>query len=335
VSGRALLVSILLLLLGAVWWGQRPDPAEIRQVRLLLGTTVEIVAEGPDTSLLEQAVVAAFDEIARLEQLMDSTRAGSDLVRLSAATDTFDVSPDTAQVIAMGQQLAERSGGAFDMSLGRLKALWGLDGEQPKVPTERAIKEALVGVGPHSLTVTGQTARKAAPQLQHDLGGIAKGYAVDRAVAILREHGVVNAAVNAGGDMSLLGQRHGRDWRIGIQHPRQPAAVLTAVEISNRAVVTSGDYERFFEQDGQRYHHLFDPKTGSPAGRCQSVTVVADQVAEADGLATALFVLGPVEGLKLLAAYPGTAALFVTANGVQRRSPGWQEVEAPREVTRE
>ncbi len=326
-SGRwTLLVAGLLLLLGVGWWVLSPEPGEVRQVRLLLGTTVEIVAVHPDGAQLNQAVAAAFDEIARIERLMDPARPNSDVARLSVAAKALVVSPETAEVIALGQALAERSSGAFDMSLGRLKALWGLDGEQPHLPAVAEITVALRGSGPGSLVMDGRTARKAAPALQHDLGGVAKGYAVDRAIALLRQHGVTSAAVNAGGDMYLLGQRQGRPWRIGIQHPRQPGTVLCAVDVSNRAVVTSGDYERFFEQNGQRYHHLFDPATGYPSGRCQSVTVIADTVAVADALATALFVLGPEKGLALLSAYPGAEALLVTADGALHRSVGWQEV---------
>lgn len=332
---RSFILVGAFLLLGVAWWAFRSEPGQLRQVRLLLGTTVEIVAEHPEVSQLETAVTAAFDEIARIERLMDPDNPGSDLARLSEATTACEVSADTARVIALGQAIAERSGGAFDMSLGRLKALWGLESDQPQVPSEAAIQEALVDIGPRSLLIEGRMARKAAPQLQHDLGGIAKGYAVDRAIAILREHGVTSAAVNAGGDMYLLGGRKERAWRIGIQHPRRPDAVLVAVDVRNRAVVTSGDYERFFERDGQRYHHLFDPATGAPARLCQSVSVVAETVAEADALATALFVLGPADGVKLLASFPGADALFVMADGTLLRSPGWQDAAVAQAVIRE
>jgi thiamine biosynthesis lipoprotein len=169
----------------------------------------------------------------------------------------------------------------------------------------------------------GQQLHKASPQLQLDLGGIAKGYAVDRAVAILKQHGVANAAVNAGGDMYLLGQRPERPWRIGIQHPREEKGVLETVQISNRAVVTSGDYERFFEKDGVRYHHIFDPQTGIPARECQSVTIITDSVALGDALATAVFVLGPKAGLTLLEQFPQAEGLVIAADGSRHVSPNW------------
>ena len=132
-----------------------------------------------------------------------------------------------------------------------------------------------------------------------------------------------NAAVNAGGDMYLLGQRPERPWRIGIQHPREERGVLETVQVSNRAVVTSGDYERFFEKDGVRYHHIFDPQTGMPARECQSVTIVTDSVALGDALATAVFVLGPKAGLALLEQFPQAEGLVIAADGSRHSSPGW------------
>ena len=187
------------------------------------------------------------------------------------------------------------------MGLGRLKQLWNIEGEHPRVPNAAEITAALAGTGLGDLRLAGQVVTKDDPRLAVDLGGIAKGYAVDRAIAVLQAAGVRHASVNAGGDIRLLGDRGDRPWRIGIQHPRKSDAILATLDLADTAVVTSGDYERFFERDGVRYHHLFDPATGQPARRCQSVTVVAPEAMLADALATAVFVLGPGPGLKLLA----------------------------------
>jgi thiamine biosynthesis lipoprotein len=128
--------------------------------------------------------------------------------------------------------------------------------------------------------------------------------------------------------MYLLGQRSQRPWRIGIQHPRQPKTVLETVQVQNRAVVTSGDYERFFEEDGIRYHHIFNPRNGLPARGCQSVTIVTDSVALGDALATAVFVLGPEAGLRLLTRYPQTEGMIVAADGTLHTSAGWSNYQA-------
>jgi thiamine biosynthesis lipoprotein len=322
------MIILLAGLVAVTWWRLQPADGEVQRSQLLMGTVVEIMAGGRPTGQLEDAVDAALAEMNRLDQLFSSYRPDSEISRLSQSASGGEVSSDAATVIALGLEVARRSGGAFDLTLGRLKSLWGIDGDNPVVPDRQAIAAALSGIGPDALSLQGLRLSKRDAKLQLDLGGIAKGYAVDRAIAVLKEHGVTRAAVNAGGDMYLLGQRPTRPWRIGIQHPRQKDAVLATVQVRDRAVVTSGDYERFFLRDGQRYHHIFDPQTGFPARACQSVTVIADSVALGDALATALFVLGPQAGLKLLSHYPGSEALIVAADGSLHVSPGWAQYRA-------
>lgn len=311
-------------MLALSWWRLQADGEELRRSRLIMGTVVEIMAGGEDPGVLDAAVEAAFSEMERLDRLFSRYNAKSEIAQLSQSQNGGEISPETAEVLTLGMEIARKSGGAFDMTLGRLKALWALDEEAPSVPSPAEVAAALAGIGPNALTLKGQQLRKESPQLQLDLGGIAKGYAVDRAVTILKQHGIISAAVNAGGDMYLLGQRTERAWRIGIQHPRKEQGVLERVQVSNRAVVTSGDYERFFEQDGVRYHHIFDPQTGMPARKCQSVTIVTDSVALGDALATAVFVLGPEAGLTFLEQFPQTEGLIIAADGSRHVSPGWE-----------
>ena len=325
---RPLIVCLLVALLVLAWWRMHPEKGEVRRSRLIMGTVVEIVVEGEDSDLLNAALDEAFAEIERLDKLLSSYRQDSDVSLLSQSRTGRQVAPETAEVIALGLEVAHRSDGAFDLTLGQLKALWGMDGETPRVPEAQALSSALTSVGPKALVLDGRQVRKQAAHLQVDLGGVAKGFAVDRAVAILRQRGVTGAAVNAGGDMYLLGQRSTRPWRIGIQHPRQEETVLETGEVSDRAGVSSGDYERFFEEDGQRYHHIFDPRSGFPARGCQSVTVITDSVALGDALATAVFVLGPAAGLVLLERYPRSEGLIVAADGTRHASPGWEDIQA-------
>ncbi|MDT8422049.1 MAG: FAD:protein FMN transferase [Desulfuromonadales bacterium] len=320
---RPLIIGLLVVLLALSWWRLQPDDENIHRSQLLMGTVVEIMAAGMPAGKLEAAVDAAFDEIARLDKLLSRYHQDSEVSRLSQSDHSSQVTAETAEVLALGLDVALRSGGAFDLTLGRLKTLWAIDGEAPSIPHHDAIAAALIGTGPTALTLDGQQVTKRTQQLQIDLGGIAKGYAVDRAIAVLKQHGITSAAINAGGDMYLLGQRPQRPWRIGIQHPRHKEAVLETVQVSDQAVVTSGDYERFFEQDGIRYHHIFDPQSGQPARVCQSVTIIADSVALGDALATAVFVLGPEAGLLLLSQYPRAEGLIVAANGTLHSSAGW------------
>jgi thiamine biosynthesis lipoprotein len=321
---RPLIIGLLLVVLTLSWWRLQTDGEEVRRSRIMMGTVVEIRAAGLSTKILEPAVEATFSEMEHLDKLLSRYNTDSEVSRLSQSTKGGDVSLPTAEVLTLGLEVSRKSGGAFDMTLGKLKTLWVFDKETPTLPNAAELSTALSGIGPKALILEGQQLRKASPQLQLDLGGIAKGYAVDRAIAILKQHGVLNASVNAGGDMYLLGQRPERPWRIGIQHPREEKGVLETLQISNRAVVTSGDYERFFEKDGVRYHHIFNPQTGMPARNCQSVTIVTDSVALGDALATAVFVLGPKAGLTLLEQFPQAEGLVVAADGSRHSSPGWK-----------
>jgi thiamine biosynthesis lipoprotein len=321
---RLLVIFLLFVLLGTLalqrWTGDRSQ--QLSRSRILMGTVVEISAYSADPGRLEAAVSAAFEEIARVERLMHPTGEGSDVAHLTASSQGAEVAPETAAVIALGLQVATASSGAFDMSLGRLKGLWGIETEAPRVPALTEIRQALAGAGPDGLRLDGLRVEKTSSTLAVDLGAIAKGYAVDRAAELLRNAGIVSASINAGGDIRLIGDRNGRPWRIGIQHPREADRQLATMELVDVAVVTSGDYERFFEQDGVRYHHIFDPRSGYPAGRCQSVTVVTPSAALADALSTAIFVLGPEDGLALLRHYPEAEALIVAADGTPTVTPG-------------
>ncbi len=314
-----LVLAIVAAVAGVRLRGASQEP--VFSSRILMGTVVEITAFGSERRGTAEAVNAAFAEMARIEALMGPGE-GSDATRISRASTSVEVSPETARVIALGLEMAALSQGAFDLTLAPLKALWGIETESPRIPSQEEIRKSLEGTGPKALRLEGGAVVKDRPGVAVDLGGISKGYAVDRAIAILQDAGIESAVINAGGDMRLLGARPDRPWRIGIQDPRVPGAVLGTLEVKDRAVVTSGDYERTFEHDGERYHHLFDPRTGHPARKAQSVTVVTQSAVLADALATALFVLGPEEGLTLLAYFPEAEALVVGADGKLHLSAG-------------
>lgn len=324
---RPFIVLVLIALVGLSLWRLDLSDNEVQRSRLLLGTVVDITVAGLPKEQLEKAIDHAFQEISRLEKLLSTYEPKSDLTRLSESIEGAKVARETLELISLGQAIALRSDGAFDMTLGRLKSLWNFESENKVIPDSKAILQSLEHIGPESLRVSGQNVQKSHPDLAVDLGGIAKGYIVDRAVDILKSYGITSGAVNAGGDMFLIGKRHERPWRIGIQHPREAGQVLATVEIADQAVVTSGDYERYFMVNGQRYHHIFDPRTGMPSRASQSVTVISDKVALADGLATAIFVLGPQGGLEFLTHYPGSECLIIGADGTKHQSPGWHQVQ--------
>ncbi len=310
----ALIAALLLILLFS--WSLRSKPsAEVARTALIMGTLVEIKGVGPDEKSIETAISDAFNTM-RTEEARFSTRVETSRISaINRATTAIEVEPQVLFVLRLGQEISRQSGGAFHMGLGGLIKLWNFEAVTPRVPALSEIKQVLPASAGDAISISGTQVERTDPRTQLDLGGIAKGYAVDRALDVLRSAGLESASINAGGDIGLLGGHGERPWKIGIQHPRNLGELLATVELSDRAIVTSGDYERFFMDEGVRYHHIFDPQTGMPARGCQSVSVVARTVAQADALATAAFVLGPVKGLALLEKSLDVEGLIVDAAG--------------------
>ncbi len=316
-----LLIAALLLILLLVWF-QRPAPVtEVARTALIMGTLVEIKGVGQDQKHINRAISNAFTAMRKEEERFSPQIESSRLSLLNRTTAAVMVDPQMLELLQLGQEISRQSQGAFNLGLGRLKALWNFEAEDPRVPTTAAIKAILPDPDHELVHIAGNRVTRSSG-VQLDLGGIAKGYAVDQALKVLRTAGITSASVNAGGDIGLLGGHGERPWKIGIQHPRRPGEVLATLELRNQTIVTSGDYERFFIQKGVRYHHLFDPQTGLPARGCQSVSVIAPNAAEADALATAAFVLGPQKGLELLEQRPQVEGLILAADGTASVTSG-------------
>ncbi len=299
------------------------QPVAHSYTSIQMDTVVEVTVSGGGerrARALAQEVFALFD---RVEREMSRFRDDSTVSAIAREAPRWvSISSDLATVLRQAVQVAALSKGAFDPTIGAVSALWGFGEEGGHIPAPQPLKAALATVDYRSLEVEQGRARLTTPGSRLDLGGIAKGYAVDRGAALLKQAGVAGAIINAGGDIRVLGERPGGGpWRIGIQHPRDPEALLTKVEVTGTAVVTSGDYERYFMEDGVRYHHILDPKTGQPARGCQSVTVVTGSAMRADALATACFVLGPEAGMALLRRARVQQAILVTADGSVVRGP--------------
>ena len=215
--------------------------------------------------------------------------------------------------------------GAFDPSLGPVSRLWNLSAGEPRLPPAPEIAQAMTKVGLDRIEIDSATGtvRLSEPGMALDLGGIAKGYALDRARLVIENFGVKAALVNAGGDILAVGEKApGKPWRVGVQDPRSGNAMVAVASVKDKIIVTSGDYERFFVKNGKRYHHILDPRTGYPATGLRSVTIVATDGLTADALATAVLVLGPDEGLKLVESIQGIEALLIDSAGRVRLSSG-------------
>ena len=295
-----------------------------------MSTVVTIAVAGPATPATVEAVGAAFAVFARVDQVMNEWRPGSPLSVLNAAAGTGRPVPlpgDLCQVLRAGRDGAERTGGLFDPTWAALRTVWRFgDGEPPRVPSDAEVAAACPLVSWRDLEIAPlATPASDAPcsallrraGMQVGLGGLAKGWAVDRAVAELRRRGLRDFTVQAGGDLYAAGTRAGRPWRLGVRDPRgAPGEPFARLEVSDAAFSTSGDSERHFVVDGRRYHHLIDPRTCRPATASRQATVLARSALEAEVLGKAVFVLGGQDGLALAARNGASAVIVTAANGV-------------------
>lgn len=314
------------LLLVSWLFGCDPPPREVKATRLQMGTIVEITVLGPDKKSLLEAVDAAFAEIGRIEALMSSFREDSDVGRInrSAGGGPVAVDPEVYEVIERALEISGMSSGAFDITVAGIGGLWSFDPERPRIasPEEIAKRLPLISWKDVVLDKPNHAVGLARAGMRINLNAIAKGYAVDRAIDALVRRGVEMAMVNAGGDLRVIGSRAKRPWHVGIEHPRKPGNLIGWLPVTDRAVATSGDYEKFIEKNGKRYCHIIDPKTAKPASSCQSVTVVAGETWLADALATAVFVMGPKKGMEMVEDMAGVQAVIIDSQGLRTQSTG-------------
>lgn len=292
-------------------------PQLVTRTERSMGAEARLTAWTSDEKDARAAFDDAFRELERLESLMSTWRAGSDLVRLNEAAgrQPVKVSPEVFDALRAAREYGDITSGAFDVTFAALADLWKFDHDQDnKVPSAAEIQQrlALVGYKGLVLDASARTAYLTRAGMRAHLGGIGKGAAVDRVASILRERGLISFMIQFGGDMYVAGMPGTRQWRVGIQDPRgEGNKSFAAMELTDSAVSTSGDYERFFLKDGVRYHHIIDTRTGQPARGSRSVTIVADRSTTADALATGVFVMGPVDGMALIERLPDVEGVIV------------------------
>jgi len=284
----------------------------------MMDTTFEIVLYSTDEGQGNRLIDEAFNEARNLEKVLSRFISSSDVDRINrnAGIEPVEVDPVTFHVVEKAIHFSEISEGSFDVTVAPLLELWGFGTGEHSVPTEEEIKEVLplvdykkIEIEEDNLTVFLQEEGMAI-----DLGGIAKGYIVDHTIEYLERQGAESAFVDAG-DIRVLGERPDETpWKIGVRHPRQREDLIAVIPVSDESIDTSGDYERFFIEDGKRYHHIIDPHTGKPTREMLSVTVVSPDCVAADTLSTAAFVLGPEKGLELLEELPEVEGLLFDVN---------------------
>ena len=256
---------------------------------------------------------AVVGEMNRIDRLMSPYKANSELsvINREAWRDPLKISMEMFQLLKRSAYFSELTNGAFDISFSSVGYLFDYkNSAKPTVEQIAQLKEA-INYRKIILNESDSSVHFSDHRLKIDLGGIAKGHAVDNCIELLAKRGVKNAFVNAGGDSRLLGRKKERLWYIGIKHPREPDKLMANLPLEEVALSTSGDYERFFEENGVRYHHIIDPKTGDSAREIRSATIIADDSTTADALSTSIFVLGVAEGMKLINSMPNVSAIMV------------------------
>ena len=288
----------------------------VRDARPLMGTIWEITIATQDRPRHEvlNVVDDAFAEIARVDQALSDWRDGTELYEVNrhAGRGPVTVSQDMYDVVERAHHFSEISNGAFDITFNVMWGVWDFKKRPATLPDAAEISRRLPLISHRNVVLDSKARTIFLRQngMKIGLGGIGKGYAVDRVCMLLEKHGLHNYIVAGGGDMRVSGSRGQDPWRLAVQHPRQQG-VLFLLDMTDVAVATSGDYESYFFLDGKRYHHILDPKTGYPARGVSSVTIIALQATDADALATAVFVLGVEKGMALLKTIPEVQAIVV------------------------
>ncbi len=316
---KGLLFSALIAFMAAM----PADAQWLSHSESIMGTRVSVELWHENSA--ERATDCAgrvFREMRRIDKLMSPFRPDSELstVNRDAAIQPVPVSPELYELIRRSLEFSRLSGGAFDISFASIG--YRYDYRRGIRPDAASIASAIDNIDYRQIRLEGGRIRFGRPGMRIDLGGIAKGYAVDRSIELLRDCGIEHALVSAGGDSRLLGDRNGRPWMIGIRHPRREGEVALRLPLENSAISTSGDYERFFVSNGERVHHIINPRTGKSAAGSWSSTVIGPDATTTDALSTALFVLGPERGLKLIDQLDGLDAIIIDATGQIHYSSG-------------
>ncbi|MCP5003108.1 MAG: hypothetical protein GY941_04025 [Planctomycetes bacterium] len=295
---------------------EKIEPKLLKKAIVSMGTVLDISAYVSDKNRAEKVLSEAFNAVKGLDNLMSNYKPESDLsvINREAVSGPVACDSELAYIIEQSIKYGDITKGAFDITIGPLMKEWGFFKERGRIPGNDELDSAMQSVSykniyieekPEKSLIRGSNLEKTIsfenPHTQIDLGGIGKGYAVDVAVKMLRKSGIKSALVNFAGNVYACGLPPGREsWIIGLQHPRNSKDIIGSFEITDKAVSTSGDYEKFFTMNGERYSHIIDPRTGKPIQGIASVTIVADSATKADALSTGVFVLGLDEGMKLI-----------------------------------
>jgi len=290
----------------------------VEKTAALMGTEIQIIILTGNKDLADKAIDEALKEMKRIEVLMTDWNEESEFSSINrlAGIKPAKVNEEIIFLVEEAKRISEITNGKFDISYASAGKFWDFKKKPPEIPNPTIIKEAISKINYRNIVVDREagTVFLKNKETRIGLGGIAKGYSVDCAIKIIEKKGFKNFAVNAGGDLTVRGKKDGKLWWASIRDPRNKSKNIAILPASNVSIVTSGDYERYFEVEGKRYCHIIDPTTGYPVDHCRSVTVMAKKAYWADALATGIFVLGPEKGMALIESLEGVEGMIVDSN---------------------
>ncbi|MDD5772872.1 MAG: FAD:protein FMN transferase [bacterium] len=296
------------------------------ETKFIMGTIVNVKIYQTDEGKAKTVIKKAFDEMERVDRVFSNFKEDSFISKINRNSGTWvEVPEEVVELIERSLKYSALTDGAFDISIAPIVDLWGFGpAKKHYIPTEKEISDTLPLVNYKNIEIDKEKNRiKIKTGMRLEPGGIAKIYALERAVKVIKESGIKTALVNAGGDIYALGEKQkGEPFKIGIQHPRNDEEILVNLKVSDAAIITSGDYENYFIENDKRYHHIFDPKTGHSGNLCQSVTIVSKDMSIPS---TGIFVLGPEKGIKLVESIPGAECLIVDSSGKIFKSKGFDK----------
>jgi thiamine biosynthesis lipoprotein len=305
------------LLLFAAGFAPSAHADWITRDEAIMGTRCAVELWSDDQAKGEAAITSVFDDMKRIDRLMSTWKEDTEISKVNreGATHPVKISLELFKLLQTSVKYSELTHGAFDITYASVGYLY--DFKKGVHPDQKAIDAALPGINWRHMVLDPKktTVFFTRPGMRIDLGGIAKGYSVDRGIEILQKQGIKRAMVNAGGDTRIIGDRFGKPWVVGVRDPDHEGKVFLRLPLTDTAFSTSGDYERYFDENGKRFHHIIDPKTGDSARKCRSVTIIGGNATRTDALTKSVFVMGPEEGIAFIDTLPDVDAVAVAPDG--------------------
>jgi FAD:protein FMN transferase len=305
------------LLFGAFLFAGAAHAEWITETQAIMGTRCAVELWSDDRAKGEAAIASVFADMHRIDRLMSTWKEDTEisLVNREAGKHPVKIGTELFKLLQVSVQYSELTRGAFDITYASVGYLY--DFKKGVHPDSAAIAAALPGINYRHMVLDARrtTVFFTRPGMRIDLGGIAKGYSVDKGIEILQKQGITRAMVNAGGDTRIIGDRFGKPWVVGVRDPDHEGKVFLRLPLTDTAFSTSGDYERYFDENGKRFHHIIDPKTGDSARKCRSVTIISGNATRTDALTKSVFIMGPEEGIAFIDTLPDVDAVAVAPDG--------------------